>query len=72
MILAIIYVHKMNVLEYIFHIALKFRINIFLLDLNIFVILYKGEEKKNVKKIGQFSGTNILRTSKAISFNFDM
>ena len=48
---------------------------LFLCDLNIFVILCEGEEekeKKNMKKIGQFSGTNISRTTKAISFNFDM
>ena len=42
---------------------------LFLCNLNIFVICAK---KKNVKKIGQFSGTNILRTTKAIFFNFDM
>ena len=29
-------------------------------------------EKENVKKIGQFSGTNILKTTEVISFNFDM
>ena len=29
-------------------------------------------EKKNVKKIGQFSETNILRTTEVISFSFDM
>ena len=28
--------------------------------------------KKNVKKIGQFSGTIILRKVEMISFNFDM
>ena len=43
---------------------------LFLCDLNIFVILCEG--KKNVKKIGQFSRTNISRTTKVISFNFDM
>ena len=43
---------------------------LFLCNLNVFVILCKGEE--NAKKIGQFLGTNILRTAKAISFNFDM
>ena len=30
------------------------------------------QRKKNVKKIGQFLGTNISRTAEAISFNFDM
>ena len=29
-------------------------------------------KKKNVKKIGQFLGTNISRSAEAISFNFDM
>ena len=28
--------------------------------------------KKDVKKIEQFSGTNILITTEVISFNFDM
>ena len=32
--------------------------------------LCEGEE--NVKKIGQFLGTNISRTAEAISFNFDI
>ena len=44
---------------------------LFLWDLNIFVILCEREEEK-CEKIGQFSGTNISRTTKAISFNFDM
>ena len=43
---------------------------LFLCNLNVFVILCK--EEKNVKKIGQFLGTNISRTAEAISFNFDM
>ena len=30
------------------------------------------KEKKNVKKIEQFLGTNISRTAEAISFNFDI
>ena len=46
---------------------------LFLCDLNVCVILCKGEEKKkNVKKIGQFLGINISRTAEAISFKFDM
>ena len=40
-----------------------------LCDLNVFVIL---EKKKNVKKIGQFLGTNISRTAEVISFKFGM
>ena len=49
-------------------------LNIFVIlcDLNIFVILCEGEEEENVKKIEQFSETDISRTTKAISFNFDM
>ena len=39
---------------------------IFLWDLNFCA------KKKNVKKIGQFFGTNISRTAEAISFKFDM
>ena len=38
------------------------------LNLNIFV----KKKKKHVKKIRQFSGTNISRSAEAISFNFDM
>ena len=47
---------------------------LFLCDLNIFVILCEGEEeeKEKCEEIGQFSGTNISRTTKAFSFNFDM
>ena len=30
------------------------------------------QRRKNVKKIGEFLGTNISRTTKAISFNFGM
>ena len=46
----------------------KFEINgnmgrLFVCDLNIFVILCEGEEK-NMKKIGQFLGTNILKVLK--------
>ena len=29
-------------------------------------------KKKNLKKIGQFLGTNISRSAEVISFNFDM
>ena len=39
---------------------------LFLCDLNVFVILCK-EGEENVKKIGQFLGTNISRTAKVIS-----
>ena len=44
---------------------------LFLCDLNVFVILCEGKEE-NVKKIGQFLGTNISRTAEVISFKFDM
>ena len=30
------------------------------------------KKRKNVKKIKQFTGTNISRNAEAISFNFDM
>ena len=42
---------------------------LFLRDLNIVLILCKEEK---CEEIGQFSGTNISRTTEAISFNFDM
>ena len=42
---------------------------LFLCDLNVFVILC---EEENMKKMGQFLGTNISRTAKVISFKFDM
>ena len=47
---------------------------LFLFNLNVFVILCEGEEEEegNVKKIGQFLGTNISRSTEAISFNFDL
>ena len=30
------------------------------------------QRRRNVKKIGQYLGTNISRSAEAISFNFDM
>ena len=34
--------------------------------------MHKKKNKQKLNKIGQFSGTNISRNTKAIHFNFDM